>query len=379
MVTVSITNPDDLGPGTLREALFIAAAANERASVVIRARKITLRTPLPPLVNPHGLMIIAEPAGAEIDAGMLGGGAVFDVVGDNTTIAGVVLRNCKGTAVLLRAAHFHLQSSTIESCDVGVDIAPNAAHLLIERNLFQGDRIGVRFAAPEVDAAVAGNAVRQARLAGVWAVRGDAAGRDAADGAIDVRDDRFIGDNSGVVAGNVPILVENDDFSGDGPDAAVHLVGADAVVRNNRIGDSGAQGIVAEMAGGAVIEGNVLTRLRLYGIVVRDSAGALVRDNRMEDCAAGMAFVLGDPARPSTAQGNLVVGPTLDGIDVIGASPRLLDNQVLRPHALALHVVDYDPATGPSVRARPSLSGNNFRPNALPASPSVARAVVRQP
>jgi nitrous oxidase accessory protein NosD len=364
-----------MGPGSLREALFIAASAKGHASVLIVARKVTLRTALPPLMNPHAMRLIAQPAGAEIDAQALPGGAVLDVVGPNTSIEGVTLRNCAAAAVLLRAAHFHMRASVVEACDVGVEVATNAGDVLIESNRFTNDRIGVRFAAPNPGAVLVGNTFAQAKSAGLWAVRGEAA---TTDGAIQVRDNHFTGNHGGVVAGNIPIVIEHDVFAGNGPDAAVHLVGAGAVIRNNRIDGPAAMGIVAENARAALIEGNALEGLSSYAIMMRGSPGAMVRANRVAGCASGLAFVLGDPGHPSTAIGNTIADPRLDGIDVIGDSPVLKDNQVLRPHALALRVIDYAQAGGPRVRAQPTLKGNNFRANTsgtvLAAAPTTAAA-----
>lgn len=361
-LSVNVTSPDDTGPGSLREALYIAASAKGRASVRILTRKITLTTALPPLMNPHGMRLIAQPAGAEIDAHALPAGVVLDVAGPDTSIEGLVVRNCPGTAVLLRAANFHMHASTIESCDVGIEVAASAANVVLEASRFADDRIGVRFAAANPETAVIANTFAQSRVAALWAVNGDpGTGRDA----IRVRDNHFTGNHGGVVAGNVPIVIERNDFSGNSPDAAVHLVGSGAVIRRNRIAGTGAMGIVAENARAALIEGNELTGLSSYAILLRSSAGAAVRDNRIASCASGMAFVLGDPLHPSTAVGNTIADPKLNGIDVIGDSPILRDNQVLRPHALALRVMDYAQAGGPRVRAQPSLQGNNFRANSL--------------
>lgn len=367
-VTVTVTSPDDMGPSSLREALFIAASARGRASVLIVARKLTLKTALPPLMNPHGMRLIAQPPGAEIDAQALAGGAVLDVIGPGTSIEGVMVRNCPGAAVLLRAAHFRLRSSTVESCDVGVEVAANAADVLIEDNRFEHDRIGVRFAAPNSEAAVVGNTFAHARAAGLWAVRGDPG---TPGNAIQVHDNRFTDDYSGVVAGNIAIAVVHNQFAGNSPDAAIHLIGAGAVIRNNRIAGPAASGIVGENARDALIEGNELTGLSSYALMLRNSAGGVVRANRIADCASGMAFVLGDPAHPSTVTANTITDPKLNAIDVIGDSPVLKDNQVVRPHALALRVTDYAPAGGPSVRAHPSLQGNNFRANTVGTGPAI--------
>jgi hypothetical protein len=372
-VTVSVSSPDDMGPGSLREALFVAASARGRVSVLIETRRVTLKTALPPLMNPHGLKLVAQPPGAEIDAHALAAGAVLDVVGPNTSIEGVVVRHCPGAAVLLRAAHFHMHASVVESCDVGVEVAANAADLLLEDNRFVNDRVGVRFGAANANTAVVRNTFTHATAAGLWAVRGDPG--TPGDDAIHVRDNHFTDNHAGVVAGNIPIALEHNEFSANAPEAAVHLIGAGAAIRDNHIGGPAALGIVAEYAGSALIEGNELDGLSSYALMLRNSAGAIVRANRVTACASGLAFVLGDPEHPSKAIGNTIADPKLDAIDVIGDSPILTDNQVVRPRALPLRVMDYAQPGGQSVRAHPALQGNNFRANTIgtiPVGPATA-------
>src|SRR5262249_14457358 len=156
-LTVEVTSAADRGPGTLREALFIVAAAKGRAEVWLKVKSIAPETPLPPLVNPQGVRLVAQQGGSDIDAHALGANPVLDVAGAGTSIEGLTLRNCAGSAILLRAAQFRLRASSIENCDVGVDVAENAADALLERNRFSGDRIGVRFAASTRGAVVVGN------------------------------------------------------------------------------------------------------------------------------------------------------------------------------------------------------------------------------
>jgi len=373
-LTVNVTSPNDLGPGTLREALFIVAAATGKANVVIKTKSITLKTALPPLMNLHGVRIIGESPGVEINAQGLADAPVFDVTGANTSLEGLVLRNCPAAAILLRAAHFHLQSSTIESCDVGVEVAENASNILLEHNRFANDRVGVRFTAPNRDTVVAGNSFIQDKVAGLWAVRGDTGA--GGGGAITVRDNHFNGAGSGVVAGNVAILVERNDFA-NAPDGAVHLIGAGAVIRGNHIGGEAPMGIIAENARGAIIDGNELEHLTAYAIMVRGSANALLRANRVHNCGYGIAFVLGDPAHPSTAVENTIIEPKFNGIDVIGDSPILRRNQVLQPHLFALHVVDFRQPGAENVRSQPFLEGNNFRADALQVDNAPVPATAR--
>ncbi len=356
-LVVDVSNGADRGPGSLREALFIVATAPGAARIVLDAPQIVVETALPPVVNSHGVRITAQPGRGIIDAHALSGGPVFDIAAPNTSLDGVVVRRCPAAAILVRASRFHLHGSTFAACDVGVDVAANATDLLIERNHFTDDRIGIRFAAASRDTSVVANDFAGERDAGVWAVRSEPDLRGA---PLAVRDNHFDHDHAGVVAGNISVLVERNELL-DAADAAVHLVGAGAVIRGNRVSGGPGFGVVAEDAREAVIDGNELDGVAAYGIMVRGSSNALVRGNRLHRCGYGLAFVLGDARNPSTAVDNIILEPRFDGIDVVGDSPILRRNQVLRPHALALRVTDFQPPGGAKViAAAPYLDGNFF-------------------
>jgi len=203
---------------------------------------------------------------------------------------------------------------------------------------------------------VASNEFTEDKDAGLWAVR---SAPDSHDDVIGIHDNKFTEDGAGIVAGNVPVLAERNDFI-NSHEAAVHLVGAGAVIRANRISGGASMGIVAENARGAVIEENELEGLTAYGIMVRGSSDTLVRANRLHNCGYGLAFVLGNPRSVSTAVDNTIIEPKFNGIDVIGDSPNLRRNQVLRAHAYALHVEDFQPPSGPKVQSQPFLDNNNF-------------------
>ncbi len=359
-ITVSVTNGADRGAGTLREALFVVATAPGPARISLDVPTITLETALPPIVNSHGITIVARQAGSAIDAHELSGAPVFDVAAANTSLDGVVVRNSSGAAILVRAARFRLEGATLQDCDVGVDVAENAHDLLLEHNRFIDDRVGVRFAASSHDTSVAANLFSGERDAGVWAVRSEPDLRSA---AIGVHDNRFDRDHAGIVAGNISILVADNEITA-AQDAAVHLLGAGAVVRDNHVSGGPGMGIIVESARGAVIEGNEIEGLAAYGIMVRGSSNTLVRANRLHNCGYGMAFVLGDARNPSTAVANIIIEPRYNGIDVVGDAPILRRNQVLRAHAFALHVEDYETPGGRKVVSAPFLDGNSFGPTA---------------
>jgi parallel beta-helix repeat protein len=378
----NVTNGEDRGPGTLREALFIVAAATGTASITIKVPQIAVQTALPPLVNPHGVSLSAQPPGALIDAHALSGGPVFDIAGPNTAIEGVHIVNCPAAAILLRAARFRLRSATIETCDVGVEAAENASEALLEGNHFVKNRVAVRLAAAAHNMVLDKNAFSGDKDAALWAVRSQS---DARGEPISVHDNRFTDDHTGVVAGNVPILVERNDFF-NSQEAAVHLVGAGAVIRGNRISGGAATGIVVENVRNAIIDNNELDGMAAYGVMVRGSANTLVRGNRVHNSGYGLAFVLGDASSPSTAVENTIIEPKFNGIDVIGDSPILRRNQVLRPHALALHTEEFARPGGQKVQAQPFLDNNSFDPGgwtaakaAPPLSGAAAGAAPRPP
>src|SRR6185369_25019 len=50
-VTAIVSNGNDRGPGSLREALFVVASAKEPATISIQASHIALETVLPPIVT----------------------------------------------------------------------------------------------------------------------------------------------------------------------------------------------------------------------------------------------------------------------------------------------------------------------------------------
>jgi parallel beta-helix repeat protein len=365
-VTVHVTNAGDRGPGTLREALFIVAAATGTRTISIEIPAIKLETALPALVNGRGVRLIGQPGGARIDAEALNSGPVFDVSGPNTSIEGVTISKCPAAAILVRAVHFRLSATTIESCDVGVEVAENASDTLLERNHFTKNRIGVRFGASGHNSAVASNEFSEDKDAGLWAVR---SAPDSHDDVIGIHDNKFTEDTAGIVAGNIPVLVERNDFI-NAHESDVHVVGAGAVIKGNRINGGASMGIVAENASGAVIDDNELEGLTAYGVMVRGSANTLVRSNRLHNCGYGLAFVLGDARKVSTAVDNTIIEPKFNGIDVIGDSPILRRNQVLRAHAYALHVEDFQQPNGQKVQSQPFLDNNNFGNSPVKSSAS---------
>ncbi|WP_116809016.1 right-handed parallel beta-helix repeat-containing protein [Steroidobacter cummioxidans] len=359
--SIDVTSGEDRGPGSLREAIFKATAGTSEVTIALKVPKITLASTLPPLANAGGIRLVADENGTQIDGSNLPGGAVLDVSGANISIEGVQIHNCKETGIVLRAERFKLQTTSIENCDVGIDVAENADQLLLERNHFAKNRVGVRFAASNKNAMVVKNEFSEHRDAGIWAVRSEP---DKRGGAISIRDNRFDKERIGILTANVSLIVERNELL-DSREAAMQLMGTGAVARGNRISRGGAMGIVVENGQAAVIEDNEFDGLEAYGVMLKSSADTVIRKNRIHNSGYGLAFVLGNQRSPSSAIDNTIIEPKFNGIDVIGDSPILRGNQVMRPRAWPLKVTDYQPeGGGEKVRSTPFLEGNNFSLNA---------------
>jgi Right handed beta helix region len=369
-VLVHVTNAGDRGPGTLREALFIVAAATGPTNISIEVPKLSIETALPAFVNGHGVKLVGQSSGAVIDAQALSTGPVLDISGANTTIEGITIANCPGTAILVRAVRFRLVASTIESCDVAVEVAENTSDTLLERNHFAKNRLAVRFGASGHNSAVANNEFLDNKDAAVWAVRSAA---DSHDEAIGIHDNKFTEGSNEIVAGNIPVLIERNDFI-NAREADVHVVGSGVMIRGNHLNGGASMGIVVENARGTIIEENEMEGITAYGVMVRESSNTLLRANRIHNCGYGIAFVLGDPHNVSSAVDNTIIEPKFNGIDVIGDSPKLRGNQVLRAHAYALHVEDFQPPKGPKVVSQPFLENNRFGDSPVSKSDAASAA-----
>jgi nitrous oxidase accessory protein NosD len=120
-----------------------------------------------------------------------------------------------------------MAATTIEACDVGVDVAANAADVALEQNRFVRNRVGVRLAASIPNAVVSGNRFNGHSDAGVWAVHSEP---DLGESPTIVRDNEFGDDRMGVVAGNLSMLVEENTFL-DIRETAINVIGEGLTAR----------------------------------------------------------------------------------------------------------------------------------------------------
>jgi parallel beta helix pectate lyase-like protein len=354
---LKVDSAADRGPGSLREALYAADAADRAATITIQAPNITLETPLPPLINPRGIRIVGPARGVEIDARAVASGPVLDVATEHNSIAGVHVRNCAASAVLVRASRFQLTGAEITACDVGVDVADTVSAVAVEHSQFIRNRIGVRLAGSSASTVIAANRFTEQKDAGLWAVR--AALEPNRRDAIAVHDNSFNRDRISIVAGNIALTIQDNSFA-DAREAAVHLIGTGVQVRGNHITSGPAMGVIAEGTHGVVIEGNELANLAAFGILVKASGNARIQSNRIHHCGYGIGFVLGDQREPSTAIDNTIIAETYDGIDVLGDSPTLRRNKIVDARGKPIKVEDYRAPDGTATVSHPFMADNSI-------------------
>ena len=141
-----VTSAADSGGGSLREGLLDADRADGRARVVIDVRTIALESPLPPLLNPAGVVVEAR-SGTILDARRLAAGPVLDIAARDSVIVGLRVERAAGQAILVRKSGARLRDLTIADSEVGVHQLEGASDLTIEGTTFERNSIGVHVAA----------------------------------------------------------------------------------------------------------------------------------------------------------------------------------------------------------------------------------------
>jgi len=359
----TVTSEADQGPGSLREAIFAADSSDQRAKIVLRTSRIVLQSPLPPLVNPKGVIVEAGEARPEIDASNIGFGPVFDVDAPNSVISGIAIRNAPEQAILVRADGFRLMKASLAGCDVGLYAADGISNLVAENSTFENNRIGIWLAASNAGVIVRDNQFKAHRDAGVWAVAGKQPAA-STETRLELRGNHFEGDRLSIVLGNIPAVIEANEVV-KAREAAIYLIGAGAVVRGNRVRNGAGIGIFAHTTEGTVIENNELDHNQALAMLVRSAQNNLVDRNRIYNNGYGIGFVLGQRGRPNIASDNTLLSQQFDGIILIGESPVLRGNRLVNNKLAGLRVLDFFPLIGNKVVADPFLADNILAGNKL--------------
>jgi nitrous oxidase accessory protein NosD len=330
-----VTSGADSGSGSLREGIFAADRANRRTRVVIETPTIVLETPLPPLLNPAGIVVEA-PRGTVIDASRVVGGAVLDIAAPDCVLIGLRIERAAGQAILVRKTGARLRDLTIADSNVGVFQLESALDLTIENTTFERNVVGVHVTAPVGRAIIHNNRFREHRSAAIWAVAGKAPLPQQSLG-VEIARNQFTGDSQPIVVVNVEAEVARNDFYSAGS-AAVYISGTRARIRHNRMRSGRTYGVYADRIDGGFIIDNEMDHNCAGGMIVRNSRGTEIGFNRVYANGYGIILVDDQSARSNTVFENLIAQHAEDGLYVIGGSPIVRRNHLFENRKAGLRL-----------------------------------------
>lgn len=355
-----VTSANDSGPGSLRDALFVAARSPQRARILVAAPAVVLRRPLPPLSNPRGVVIVGKPR-TLIDGRALGAAPLIDVDAPGSVIEGLRLIAGEGDVLRVRATDVRLLDLGIEGRGVGIQALDGAHHLTVRGCELHGNVIGIRVAADSLPASIEGNRFRSHPRAALWVVGPDRPL--VAGGRLTVRTNNFAQGEIGVVVGNVDAEVAANTFEAP-TRAAIQLFGSGARVTANHVDGARQLGIVAEGTTESTFIGdNEIRDTAAIGILTRSARGTTVRGNRLYLNGHGIADVLSDLTRPVVISDNLLISHTADALVVIGSSPLIRGNRAVRNRGAAVRSLTLIDTRGVSTDSNARLLDNQFEGN----------------
>jgi parallel beta-helix repeat protein len=325
-----VTNSDDQGLGSLREAILSADRLSSRTRIEVLVNRIDLASPLPPLINPNGLTI--ESAGKEfaVDASHTGtAGPVLEIRSSFVVIRNMRMENAPRTAILLGSDGLRIEKSTFSGCDTAIQVDEGGGNLLIDNSVFEKNRIGLQADVFDRTVTVQNSKFLSQSQAGIWAV---SQAISPAALMLNVDRNQFSDNRFGMVFANHRIHVHDNQITLS-REAGIQLFGSGAVVEHNTISEGAATGILADGTSGSVIAENEIHNNKAVAIVIKNSDNDTIRHNTIYANGNGIAFVYGHAQSPVIASENDIFSQTGEPIVIIGESP-VLRNNVIRSNNL---------------------------------------------
>jgi nitrous oxidase accessory protein NosD len=351
-----VTTANDRGLGSLRDAILAADRADHYRRVLVMVPHIVLESPLPPLVNPHGILLEAHRQGTVIDASRIEG-ATLDLAAPHTTVLGFRVINAKA-AFVVRASHVTVRGVTVEDSDTGVLIGEGAEETLIDRSTFRRNRVGVHAMSLGVTA-ITNSKFDEHRGSAVWAVAAEAS---ASLPDLAVRDNRFSNDSSGLVFVNRPAKIEQNVFEGV-RETAVFTSGTRAVIRSNQIRSGRGFGILLDHSSSSVVSRNEIAHNCSGGVMVRNARNTEVVSNELYQNGFGIVVLEGTKVSPNTVSDNLVADHAGDGLLLIASSPMVRRNRLLQNTHSGVRLATLLRENAEPQEAHPLLENNVMRGN----------------
>lgn len=354
-----VTSSANSGPGSLREAFFRALRSTGPSLILLRTKDVVLETPLPPLISRYGITLRSEDAQSTVSALSLESGPVLDLRAGRISVENVAIRSAPEDAIRVSSAEYvSLAGIAVSDSDVGVS-ATGGFQLSITQADFADNRIGVELLGRGAGS-ISNTSFTDQAEAGVWAV-GSA---DSIEGSsVQISSSRFQGARYGLVLGNVTARLQDnriDSFAADG----IHALGGVLDLTGNQLWNGRGTAIRSIGQLGGSILANEVHENSVIGIIVQSAAAARVEDNHVYRNTYGIVTVLNKGPAAVTLNNNLVAAQTLDGLVVIGDSPRVSENRALQNRSAGIRVFNLALPTA-YVASAPILVGNILTGNGL--------------
>jgi parallel beta helix pectate lyase-like protein len=350
-----VTTGADAGLGSLREAILAADRSPSRARIVFETRRVHVQTPLPPLVNPFGVVLDTNgsPSLIEADPGV---GPILDIASPGSVVSRIQIAGADREAILLRSSGARVTNVRIERCATGVYLAAGADELTVEQSEFADNDIGIQLTASTRRVRVFNNRFRRHRTAGVWAVAPAALPQTGTD-SLSVHDNRFEDDSQSLIVMNINARIERNTIAGAGVSAML-IDGASTVVHANRVRAGIGFGISANRLVRGLISENEIDHNCAGGIMVRNAERTDIASNRLYANGYGIVMVMGAQASPNSVSDNLVARQFEDGLYIIGSSPVVRRNRVLDNRRAGLRIASLPTEGNRTIESDPLLISN---------------------
>jgi parallel beta-helix repeat protein len=365
-VDFTVSNAGDAGPGTLRDAILAADRLTNRAHIAVNVKRIAIESALPALINPHGVMIDAEPGFGLIDAAHQIKGAVLQINSPASALHGISIVNAHDFGIVLNAPGVEMDGVNISNSRVGIFLGAAAKGAAIRTSVFEHDETAITAESGVRDVSIVSSIFRGSSKAGFWFVGDVDKDGDPPQERVRIIDSVFERNAAGVVLANRPVLVQKCRFIAN-EQSAVLVLGGAARVEDSEIQGNVGTAISVTAGRQVTLARNTLSGNRLTAIMVRDSQ-VTIDHNTLTDNGSGVVSIASDHSDGTLIRDNVITKTGADAITVIGGSPRLQRNQATGNRGAGLRILNLV-STGGELKASPQLDANVFRGNVTDQPP----------
>jgi hypothetical protein len=363
-----VASSRDAGPGTLRDAILAADRLSSRARIVVTAKRITIESALPALINPRGVEIEAAAGAGVIDAARQRSGAVLQINSPTSVLRGLQIVDAHASGIIVNAPGAQLESLTVMGSKVGILLTAAAAGGTLRTCVLDQDETAVMVEAGVGDIGIFSTVFRDNSRAGFWAVSAVARGASAGNKSysIHVVDAVFEKNAAGVVVANEPTFVQKSRFIANRDSAVLVLSGA-LRIEDSEIRSSGGAAVSVTAGSSVVIVHNTFIDNASTAISVSDSE-ALIEHNTLTHNEFGIVAVVSRESIVPVIADNVITQSSADAITLIGGMAQLQRNQVTGNHGAGLRTLDLVQA-GAELKAAPHLEANVIQHNTIDVPP----------